>query len=272
MTPDFAWLQLPARVIPIERTLELGEVMRRALLAASGRGCDPPRAFLGRDRAKTALDHEHASYLPWDEDGDGWLDGIAVWVPAGLDPVPEALLWSLESLWSARLGRRPVRLAFVGARAQASDLVPGLVGPARRWVSGAPFVLPRHPKRARDGRPRCDDRGRWRDGPCAQLEQELSGRGLPAPQRVVFMDRTGVVCPEIEATGSPRWHARAIQRAHGGGARSGLACWSALEFEEPAWGPIALGYASHYGLGVFRAAACTASQPLDRARSGSPVA
>jgi CRISPR-associated protein Csb2 len=48
------------------------------------------------------------------------------------------------------------------------------------------------------------------------------------------------------------WHAFQRRRYHGNGSKaSDRAYWLKIEFDKPQAGPIALGYAAHFGLGVF---------------------
>ena len=77
-----------------------------------------------------------------------------------------------------------------------------------------------------------------------QVERELSSRGFPRPERVVILpgweDATGQRHP---------WGAFRQERLNGtrGKGLSGFR----LEFAEPLTGPLFLGFACHFGLGMF---------------------
>jgi CRISPR-associated protein Csb2 len=106
----------------------------------------------------------------------------------------------------------------------------GPAGGARAWSSFSPLVLPRYAKR----------RGRNTFG--GQLAAELRCRGLP-PAAVDFLawdDQTRALRHAVRVRRHP---------ARPPPVDSGIAV--RLRFQEPVRGPIALGYGSHYGLGLF---------------------
>ena len=68
-------------------TLRWGELARRSAMSRYGRSNngEVSQALSGKDAYGTPLKgHEHAFYLPTDEDGDGRLDHLTVWTPGGL--------------------------------------------------------------------------------------------------------------------------------------------------------------------------------------------
>jgi CRISPR-associated protein Csb2 len=109
-----------------------------------------------------------------------------------------------------------------------------ILGPsegAQVWESVTPFVLPKTLDR------------RSRRSVSGQVNAELDSRRLPEAASVEI---------DLELTRSLRHFVRC--RVHGGvppkmDAGYGLR----LQFSEPIRGPLLLGYASHYGLGLFRA-------------------
>ncbi|OYT69790.1 MAG: type I-U CRISPR-associated protein Cas5/Cas6, partial [Chloracidobacterium sp. CP2_5A] len=108
------------------------------------------------------------------------------------------------------------------------------------WESITPFVPPRFLK------------ARGKDTLEGQVQAELASRELPAAKQIELVP---------ERTKSLRHFVR--RRVHGGvppkvDAGYGLR----LQFEGSIPGPLLLGYASHYGLGLFRACA-----GQDRSRS-----
>jgi CRISPR-associated protein Csb2 len=115
--------------------------------------------------------------------------------------------------------------------------------PARVWRSATPFIATRHYK----------ERGTKRDTfPGHQLaemnlREELARRGLPAPVRVTPLKE--LVLPG----GRPlNWRDFRQQRVFGDGRRGAdFGKGFEIEFAEPVSGPLALGYACHFGLGLF---------------------
>ncbi len=111
-----------------------------------------------------------------------------------------------------------------------------LLGPprgARVWVSATPFVPPRFLKR------------RGANTLLGQINAELASRGLPSADELEELPRSA-------ETLRLRHYVR--RRQHGG-TKPPIDVGYAirLRFSEPITGPLTLGYASHFGLGMFYA-------------------
>jgi CRISPR-associated protein Csb2 len=109
--------------------------------------------------------------------------------------------------------------------------------PADR-VQVTPFSLPRFPSRG-GGKP-----PRPRDLPEAQLIRELKNRGLPEPVSIKRIEGY-----QVEGRPMVRWLEFHTTR-NNGTKGNGLAGFE-IEFAEPVRGPLALGFACHFGLGLF---------------------
>ena len=124
------------------------------------------------------------------------------------------------------------------ARQQPFAEVGVLFGPSKRWRSATPFSLPRFATRGA-GKP-----ARPRDMPETQLVRELRLRGLPEPVSVTPVGgystggRPLVRWPEFET------------RRFKGETGHGLAGFD-VEFAGEIAGPLGLGFACHFGLGLF---------------------
>jgi CRISPR-associated protein Csb2 len=133
-------------------------------------------------------------------------------------------------------GKPDLRLVLldVGNRHDWKD--PSILSQWQYWRSHTPYVPPRHEK----------TRGRNRETPLEQLHGELQQRGFPAPVVVKPI-------PRCELDGrSIRWIEFRRERLFGGGSRGqGLGYGFAIEFPKPVCGPICLGYACHFGMGLF---------------------
>lgn len=199
-----------------------------------------------------AQGHRHAHLLPLDLDGDHHLDHVLVWAPMGLGPLARQAIGSLRRTWTRggrpefdvspvdngvlnSIDRLPERLRPGMASLFASPPTPsGSDSPfgAVRWRSRTPMVLPRYVKK------------RGKNSLEGQVQAELASRGLPPAKRVeatelgASRDRHGrFIC--VRRDGSPP----PANRSH----------TLVLVFDRPVIGPIALGYASHFGMGLFEA-------------------
>ena len=158
-------------------------------------------------------------------------------------------------------GIEPLRLALA-ATGDLCDLVsfrdesgfiPAIAAQDSAWQSVTPFVPPRHLK------------SRGKNALEGQIRAELRSRGFPEPITVhpfvPMHDRQSSSDPSGESNVRGR-HAdwsrfRHFVLSRKRGPAPPLACGFAirLEFEQPVCGPIALGYGSHFGLGLFEGCA-----------------
>ncbi|MCL6649358.1 MAG: type I-U CRISPR-associated protein Cas5/Cas6 [Chloroflexi bacterium] len=243
---------------PLERAVAIGDRARRAAMSLYGRmngGKNSP-TLSGRVGARPAEGHRHAFYLPVDEDHDQRIDHLLIYAPAGFsDQELVALAQMRELRWGERGEHQVLHLLLLDLlrRSQWKRLsrridpgIPRVLGPARRWVSITPYVMTRFPKLDHRGRPKWNPDGTQRDGPEEQVHREWELRraydpSLPALAKV-----------EVLPPGHRRWLRFQLVRP-GGGRSTGMAVGLVLEFAEPLTGPLALGYACHYGLGLFEA-------------------
>lgn len=234
----------------ITRTLPQGELLHQALLAHSSPEESPPAALSGRDSEGIPLRgehaHRHAHLLHLDLDGDEHLDHALIWAPQGLDASAQRSVRAVRRTFAKRADPLKLALAAAGSRSELSSLpspwrerllaVLGGKDGSRRWRSLTPFVPPRYLK----------PRGRnTLDG---QLAVELVGRGLSKPISIRVLD------PHAdELARKSRHFVRRRARRRAPSPPSDCGFMLELEFNEPMLGPIALGYGSHFGLGLFTA-------------------
>jgi len=271
------WLRLAQfRIVnssrpPIVHALPFAEQVRRALIR-NRVDTSHAEARTGKRINGVPLEgHEHAHYFPTDDDGDGRLDYVTIYCPRGFDEADVEALGSLRTIYGS-VNRSEVRMRLIGLGTITNSLpqsvltgsssqdnidpLPeavlrnsplrsgycpvdsGIFDSAKRWRSVTPFSLPRFPNRG-GGKP-----PRPRDLPEAQLTQELTARGLPAPISIKRIEG-------YQANGRPmvRWLEFHTQRFKGTQGK-GLAGFE-IEFAEPVAGPIAVGFGCHFGLGLF---------------------
>lgn len=222
----------------------LGEAVRAMVFnAAEARGLMPlPASFHGGHNAP----HTHAHWLGEDEDGDGLVDHFILHAASGL---PEKLIPAL-----AEGGEVALRLATGERVPMAPDcwrLLPQWMGRdggshllcrGRDWVTTTPFVTPLPVRR--EGAAITSVRpGRDIE---SQLCRELRLRGLPKPSSIHVEPGAAAASPWIGARGFARSRTGRLPPG------DALAAQLRVSFAEPVVGPLALGFASHFGLGLLR--------------------
>lgn len=224
------------------RTLPQGELLHKAVVSTV---TSHSESLTGCDEMGTPLkgQHEHAHILPLDLDNDGHLDHILIWAPMGLDSTSQKAVRAIRKTFAKGVNSLRVALAASGTLDELRTL-PGQYGDSLRmvlgtpagstnWISLTPFVPPRHLKR------------NGRNALGGQIAAELASRGLPAPLTVEVMD------PRSPDYLRHRHFVRVRRQGHTPPMDCGFSV--ALRFEKPLSGPISLGYASHFGLGLFAA-------------------
>jgi CRISPR-associated protein Csb2 len=229
------------------RTLPQAELIHRAIVgrAAQGGRVHCPE-LTGKDTNGAPLQdgHCHTHILPVDLDADGRLDHIILYAPMGLGDAAQRAIRTLRRTWT-KGGVGDLQLALAGSgglnvlRSLPSPLdcrIEQLLAPpqgARVWVSATPFVPPRFLKR------------RGANTLAGQVNAELASRGLPEAE-VILLDWNG------DHVRSFRHYVRSRQRG-GTPPPVDIGYGLKLRFSDPVAGPLVLGYASHFGLGLFAA-------------------
>lgn len=253
---------LDSTVLPlVTETLPVAEAARRALMSSYGcltkkngqRGRS--HIFSGKnEQGKPLSDHGHAYYLPTDEDGDGRLDHLTVFARRGFDDNERRALDCLRQLNTDRKGeeRHPLRLLLLGMGTLA-EYHPGPLGQSKVWVSATPYIATRHAK----------TRGRDRiDISCQHARADFLTKDLREQVRAVLPDGSTIadgvqIDPILDGNAfriAGRWRPIQFKRFRSkpgddGGRR--LAGAFRLTFALAVSGPIALGWSSHFGMGLF---------------------
>lgn len=244
----------------IEDAVTIGELMRRAALAQFGwrrdeaTGRRVPKApweVSGRDADGKPLkdpSHAHAFWLPEDADGDGWIDHVSVFIAGGMNDSVRGALDRITRLWLASKHReqddapepggvKEWRLALEGF-GRPSDFAGGahIFGTSRRWRSVTPFLASGHLKAS---------------GYAGEVGRLLKRRGL---------DVDGIQVDELDTIEVGGTHRRAIHfhrfRSRGREVQPDAAgALLDITLPEVIEGPLAIGYGSHFGLGLFGAVA-----------------
>jgi CRISPR-associated protein Csb2 len=258
---------LDSTVLPlVTETLPVAEAVRRALMSIHGRLTEQngvrgrSTVFSGKDVRGVPLEgHRHTYYLPTDEDGDGRIDHLTVFSRDGFAPPERRAIDLLSKLNTGRRDedRHSLRLLLLGI-GTLDECTPGPLSPSRIWVSVTPYIATRHAKTR--GRERIDpyDAGARAGFLMADLREQI---GKTRPDLAGNADIQ--IKPEVDDHGVFRLLSRSGRRelrpiqfqrfrskpGDDGGQR--LAGAFRIELSSDIRGPIAMGYAAHFGMGVF---------------------
>ena len=254
--PTVARFALSSTVLPlVTGTLPFAELARRALIKWSARSGKHSEVITGKLRDGTPLEnHLHAHYLPTDEDGDGHIDHLTVFAARGFEAADLAALSKLITMdW--RESRDGIGLVLVGlgdaANFAAGNAAIPLFARSIKFRSVTPFSLPFFATRGA-GKP-----ARPRDTPEGQLRRELRSRGLPEPvsiKQTKGLFETSVAIENItQATPRFRWLEFTQRRFNGtnGNGLTGFEIEFAAADADKISIPLTLGFACHFGLGLF---------------------
>ncbi len=246
---------LAGNVLPMTfDTLRWGELARRSAMSqyGSSNNGEASQTLSGKDACGVPLKgHTHTFYLPTDEDGDGRLDHLTVWTPAGLTTKEFQAVASINTL-NPGGHRDPLRLIYQ-SHGEPRDFssVSQLFASSDRWRSLTPYVLTRHVK----FRGRKDENGRKAmfDGPKEQIAQEVSLRRplWPSLIRVNMEDVRKPISPMRRGQSGGFRPFDYFTHKQGGGSNGGGMFNFEIEFDSRISGPLALGFACHQGLGIF---------------------
>jgi CRISPR-associated protein Csb2 len=231
-TATTASFMLLGKPLPrVEDSLRTGELMRAAVMSQAkgifGEG-SIPAVFSGHDMPEGNR-HRHAFYLPWDSNGDGRLDRILLHVPEGMDAEQQRVLDKLNRIWSRSGAEWRLVLENLGD----IEIGGGLTRRSSTWESVTPYLHPWHVKK----------RFTVQD----QIRRECHERGLPEP---VTMEAFAEVDVGRDRKRRPI-HFRRFRNRRGLDQPDRLGSFWRLTFPEPIHGPLALGFACHFGLGLF---------------------
>jgi CRISPR-associated protein Csb2 len=230
----------------LTETIILAERVHSALVSLS----DGSTVFSGCDEQGKPLDgHGHAHIFC--ESDEGKITHITIYASMGFSSEDMQALENLREIWG---GKDPaVRLLLQGLGSRENFCGPDpervwcpLLAKSRTWVSRTPFLPTRHPKVTRAGVPKCDARGLQIGCPEHDLLRLLEMAGFPAP--VVLEPVAGTI---LGGRMVP-WASFACRRSGDEGRQAaGAARGFRMEFAEEVQGPMAVGYASHFGMGGF---------------------
>jgi CRISPR-associated protein Csb2 len=285
---NMARYALSCPVLPsIFKTVSVGERFRRSLMSRTKdeensvsptfSGKNPDRDA-NQDESNFAVGHKHAYYLPEVNQATGKIEQMVVFSAPGFDARDLTALGKLSKVWGdGNFEIRTVLMSlgqvadFAAARQQPSA-ISQVIGSSQHWQSLTPMVLPRHSKKRYlpdthflvDG---VEDQVLRLLGQLPHLalpemsikREVLDYPGVRLRDRDLWLaafdrDNNPIVRVRTIDKGVTQYRSSLFQRTryHGEGKKaSDDGYWLELEFDQPQSGPIAIGYAAHFGLGVF---------------------
>lgn len=240
--PTVARYALVSAVAPrITQAISVANRVHQALCKWS----EQAPVFTGRDNAgEPRTDHVHAHIFCEANASRDAITHVTVWAQLGFDETACTALRRLNKVWGH--GGHDLRLVLLGLGQPRDFPDCRLFGKSRVWRSATPFVSTRHPKEFRDGRPKMDESG-WQIGSAGHDLRRLLALNA------VF-DGTKISQQKILRCGQRELRSLQFQtiRHDGGGKRgNGDAGAFMISFPKEVRGPLAFGYAAHFGLGVF---------------------
>ncbi|HEB79615.1 MAG TPA: type I-U CRISPR-associated protein Cas5/Cas6 [Rhodospirillales bacterium] len=218
---------------PVEEALCVGECLRQAVMSLAGKVLGNTRipAVLSGHDLPAGNRHGHAFYLAEDADGDGRIDHLTVYVPGGVDQECHRVLVRLTRLWKREGQSWRVLLEAVSD----TNVFAGsstLFGIGRRWTSVTPYLHPWHMKK--------------KFTVTDQIRRECKERALPEIRHLVRLPSIKIQGRELRPV---HFHRSRVKRnLVQPDTRGSFWC---IEFAGPVQGPLALGFACHFGLGLF---------------------
>lgn len=235
---------LHGEVLPgIEDAVLVGEAFRRAVLGCAKRLLGPariPRELSGHERPNQS-NHQHAFWLP-EPDAAGRVTHVLVHVPGGLSPAGVQVLSALRYVRLARTTSLLVTCEGLGDSTWFATRS-AFAGESDRWQSVTPYLHPWHLKRTETRSPSALHAALLR-----QLRREWHARAEALPEIETFCTLSHVTFGERSLTtldfrrfrckrelAQPDTVGRLIE----------------VRFAASIHGPLALGFACHFGLGLF---------------------
>lgn len=223
----------------IKDTLRVGDLARTACMSKYGKANDKNTSgiFSGKDGVgKPLKNHIHASYLPTYEMQDRQIDHLTIFTLDRFDEKELDVLFSLKKIYGNNQGDINLVFEDCGDLNDFSDVK--IFKKNHLWKSTTPLILTRHMKSRGKG-----DEKRLVDSPEAQIRNEIESR-YGASYELKNITITENKISHLYLSDFFRW------RNHGS-VGDGRSYNVELEFKNMVSGPITLGYASHYGLGMF---------------------
>lgn len=217
----------------VSRTIAVAEAMHEAAVRENSKLLGEPSPIFTGKFGTEKRQHQHMHFFPIDLDEDGRIDHVMAYCPMRIDQLTKQSLARLRFIYSQKLprtyvtwvGAGDIEQMLAGVRYRSGKQL-GMLAESTMFRSKTPFVASRHLKKNYSLQ--------------ANLRDECRYRGLPQPTLIDPQDRNAGkfwLTRKDEGKKPPRAEGYHLT----------------LSFDQPVTGPLALGYGSHFGLGIFDA-------------------
>lgn len=222
---------LYGRPLPrMEDAVRIGELARMALMHLTERHLGQVPASLSGHDLPEGNRHQHAFFLP-ECSKQGRIDHLLVHAPGGFEADHVRAMQKLNRLFTRDGNEWQVIYEGAGDVSTFTD-VSHHAGTSFTWRSLTPYLYPWHVKK--------------NFGVAEQIHRECRLRGLPEPVEVRPL-------PDVMVGNVPRCpvHFHRFRGKRGLTQPDTHGSLVEIVFQEPVTGPLALGFACHFGLGLF---------------------
>lgn len=262
-TVTLARYLLSSEVLPSYTELvPIAERARKILMGIVGARNDGviPQELSGRTPEGTPLTtrHQHMSFIPEPDRNSRMVTHLNLYCPAGFPEVVRDNLPRLEKIWGS--SGHDIRLILLTTG--TPDTIGGFgkdqsfpMATAREWISLSPFIPSRHLKVKRS---EMHDPWTYTEAIDREIDkvvrQELAFHDLPEPESVQLIPPyPGLGYGIFLKDHFTSWLDFRTTRLMGEGCKGSRSPYGIrIVFPEAVTGPITLGYACHYGLGLFQ--------------------
>jgi len=250
--PTVARFAITSKVQPaITQALSLAERFHQTLCKHLRAGEYAPELTGLDEQGQPLTGNDHVYFLP-ECDAHGYVTHMTLHAKRGFDDAACRVLGRLRKVWGAEGFDVNIVLLATGHPADFTSISPHAspyFQPSRAWVSLTPFVPVRHAKSTRTGTPKLDpDKGVQIGSPehdCWRLI-EIVAPELPEARVSLLGSRIRCGLRDIPCLDFQRL------RRTGEGTRAGVRGHALrIDFAQDVFLPFGLGYAGHFGLGLF---------------------
>ncbi len=221
---------------PLTKTIVVAEKMRQAVIKQysnlTGNPASQRLAGKHADGSARREAHDHPFFLPLDLAGNGFIDALDVWLPAGCTHAEFRAITVVSRIWDDTVLNGAFAVTYLG-RVETPT--------SSRWSTITPLVLDRFPKR------RGPNGSVVVDGPKEQIGRALERRGLGSALIELWDSRE-----TIRRRVGSGMRLDAFRRCRLGERPVYPSVGATITFDRAIEGPLVLGRLAHFGLGQFQ--------------------